>query len=141
MAQKKMGFEGKIFYGAAGSTASAEITNSRDISYNMDAEKADTTTRGDGSGPSIVTERVVALPVSIEWTMLNKVGDTSLEALRVAAYAGLPVAIRTQDHASGKGYDGDVVLSVSHGVPYRGEQTYQFTATPNDDQRTPQTYV
>lgn len=141
MAQKKMGFEGKIFYGAAGSTASTEITNSRDITYNMDPEKGDTTERGDGSAPPIVTERVTARVVSIEWTMLNKTSDTTLEALRVAAYAGLPVAIRTKDYASGKGFDGDVTISVSHGKPYRGEQTYQFTASPCDDDRAPQLYV
>lgn len=136
-----MGFEGEIYYGAAGSTASTKLTNSRDINYNLDPEKGDTTERGDGSAPPIVTERVAARVVSIDWTMLNKVGDTSLEALRVAAYAGLPVALRLKDYDSGKGYDGDVTLSVAHGKPYRGEQTYQFTATPNDDQRAPQLYV
>lgn len=46
MAKKRMGFEGKIFYGGAGAEATEEIENSRDISYDFDYDKGDTTERG-----------------------------------------------------------------------------------------------
>ena len=52
MAVKKMGFEGKIYYGTAGSTASNELTNSRDITYGFDTGDGETTVRGDGSASS-----------------------------------------------------------------------------------------
>jgi hypothetical protein len=141
MAVKKMGFEGKLYYGSAGSTATNELTNTRDINYNLDTEKGDTTTRGAGTSPPKKTERVTALGITIEFTMLNKTDDTYLEALKVAAYAGTPVALRTKDYSSGKGFDGDCILDVQHGKPLNGEQTLQFTATPNDDSRDPSLYV
>lgn len=137
----KMGFEGRIYTGAFGSTATGEIGNSRDINYNMDVDRGDTTVRGTGSTPPIKTGRVVAFGVSIEWTMLVKTGDTILETLRTAAAAGTPVAIRTKDYAAGKGFDGDCELSVKHGKPLGGEQTLVFTAEPTDETRAVSLYV
>lgn len=136
-----MAFEGSILYGAAGSIATNALTNSRDINYNTDTEKGDTTVRGSSSAVPIGTARVTRLNLTIEWTMLVKSDDTHLEALRVAAYAGTPVAIRTLDYAAGKGFNGDMILDVQHGKPINGEQTLQFTGTPNDDSRTPILYA
>lgn len=141
MPVKKMGFEGEIYYGTAGSTAATKLTNSQDITITYDKEEGATTVRGSGSSVPINTSRVTAKSVSIQWTMLVKSDDTSLEALRVAEAAGNPVAIRLKDYAAGKGYDGDCILTMTHSAPLKGEQTIQFTATPNDDNRTPQLYV
>lgn len=140
MAVKKMGFEGIAKYGVAGGTAATVISNSRDMSITLDTEKGDTTVRGTGSVP-INTERVTGLGWSFEMTMLEKSDDTTLEALKVAAYAGTPVALRLLDYTAGKGYDGDVNVALSAGKPLKGEQTNQFTFTPNDDNRVPQLYV
>jgi hypothetical protein len=49
-----------------------------------------------------------------------------------AAAAGNPVALKTRDYMGGRGWDGDFELSMENGQPYRGEQTYKFTATPSD---------
>lgn len=138
---KKMGFEGVLYYGAAGSTASTQITNRRDVNINTETEKGDTTTAGAGSSVPIGTSRVSRVNISIEWTMLEDASDTTLEALKVAAAAGSPVALRTKDYAAGKGFDGDVVLDVRKGLPIAGEQTVQFTATPCDDNRAPIVYT
>jgi hypothetical protein len=137
----KMGFEGVLYYGAAGSTAATQITNRRDVNYTIDNEKGDTTIAGAGSTPPIKTARVTAIVLSIEWTMLNRTDDTTLTALRTAAAAGTAVAIRTKDYSSGKGFDGDVILSQKDGMPIAGEQTFVFTAEPTDENRTPQAYV
>ena len=138
----KMGFEGQIFRGAAGSTAATQLTNVGDINYNIETEKGSTLVRGDGSAPPITTESVTARTVSIEFTMKNDTTDTSFEALRVAAFAGTAVAIRTKDHSTGKGFDGDCTLSAQNGMPIQGEQTTQFTATPTrDGGRAPSLYV
>jgi hypothetical protein len=141
MAVKKMGFEGLIYYGAAGSTAATQITNSQDITISYDNEEGETTVRGSGSSVPIKTSRVTAKGVSIEWTMLVKTDDSTLEALRVAEAAGNPVALRLKDNSAGKGFDGDVILNMQHGLPLKGEQTIKFTAKPNDDSRTPSLYV
>ena len=141
MAVKKMGFEGMIYYGVKGSKAGTQITNTRDISITVDTEKAPTAVRGAGSTPPIATSRVTGITWSAEWNMLEKSDDSTLEALKVAAAAGTTVALRMKDHSTGKGYDGDVVLSMRAGKPLNGEQTYDFTAEPNDDDRAPQLYV
>jgi hypothetical protein len=141
MAKKRMGFEGKIFYGVAGSTAATEIENSQDINYDFDTDRGSTLERGTGSAPPIECETVTVRKVSISFKMLNKDGDTTLTALLAAAYGGTPVALRTKDKSAGKGFDGDCNLTVKHGKPIKGEQVFDFSATPNDDQRTPQLYI
>jgi len=137
----KMAFEGEIYYGAKGATASTKLTNVRDVNYNLDPKKGDTTTRGSGSTPPITSQRVTELGVTIEFTMLEKTSDTSLEALKAAAFTGAAVAIRTKDYASAKGFDGDCILDCKKGEPHGAEQTWQFTATPTAEDRDPQLYV
>lgn len=138
MAAKKMGFEGIIKYGAQGSTAGTVISNTRDITETFDIEEGDTTVRGDGTSPPIKTGRVCGRTYSIDWQMLEKSDDATLTALKTAAVAGTPVAIRTISHSTGKGYDGDMIIKFKKGLPLKGEQTVDFTGTPNDDNRAPQ---
>ena len=61
--------------------------------------------------------------------------DTTLTALIAAARAGSLVALRTKSYASGTGFDGDCTLSVANGLPLKGQNTFEFTATANDDNR------
>jgi hypothetical protein len=136
VAVTQMGFEGLIYYGTAGSTATTLIGNSRDITETYETEDGDTTVRGT-SGIPIGTYRVTRLNYSLEWTMLNKSSDTTLTALRAAAATGAPVAIRTLDHSGSVGFNGDMIIKVSKGKPIQGEQTFQFSGLPNDDLRAP----
>ncbi len=138
---RKMGFVGKIFCGNTGSTAATELTNSRDITYTHETDDGETTTRGDGSAPPIETMRPVKRRFSIEWQMLNKTNDTALAFLLDCAYGATDAAIRTLDSAAGKGFDGDCYIKVKHGKPLNGEQTFDFTAIPNNNSREPSPYV
>lgn len=141
MGVTKMGFEGLVYQGVAGSTGATPVTNIRDVTHTIDPKKAPTTVKGD-EVPALETEQVVTIATSMEWTMLDKTTDTTLTAFRVAAAAGTPVALRLKDHTAGKGFDGDVTLSEERGQPYQGEQTFKFTATPTDESgRAPQLYV
>jgi hypothetical protein len=138
----KMGFEGILYYGAAGSTATNQLTNAKDITISGDVERGDTTRRGDSSGPPIKSGRVTARIVGIEFQMLNNTSDTYLEAMKVAAAAGTPVALRGKDYAAGKGPDGDFTLGVSKPWPLAGEQVVTITAEPTEESgRTVQPYV
>ena len=141
----KMSFEGELYYGAAGSTAGTKITNiAGDVTYDITPEKGDTTERGTGSATPINTSRVTALTISISWSMLQKAiaDDATLESLKVAAAAGTPVAIRTLDYAAAKGFDGDCVLTMKKGEPFKGAQTVEFTAEPTAESgRTPSLYT
>lgn len=141
MAKTRMGFEGQIFYGVAGATGATQITNARDIAYDFDYDGGSTTPRGAGTIIPIECESVTVRKVSLTFGHINKDSDTTLAGLLAAAYAGTPVALRTKDKAAGKGFDGDVVLKVKHGKPLKGEQTFEFTAVPNDDLRTPELYI
>ena len=141
MVAKKMGFEGLLYYGAAGSTGSSQIENVRDITETFDIGEGDTTVKGDGGAPPIETSRVVSRKYSIDWQMLYKSNDTIFLALMAAAVAGTPVAIRSEAYASGLGFDGDMNIKWKHGKPLKGEQTIDFTGTPNDDARTPELNV
>jgi hypothetical protein len=137
-----MGFEGQIFMGTAGSEADTLIENSRDITYGFDTENGETTVRGDSTAPPMKTERVSGRVASIEFETTVHEGDTVVEDLLAAAYAGGPVAIRTKHKISGKGFDGDCTLKVSHGKPIKGEQSLKFTATPTREAgREPDPYV
>lgn len=142
MGVTKMGFEGLIYIGTAGSTAATQITDRADVNITTDADKGNTTIAGDGSSIPIETEDVTVLKWSCDITMLVRSTDTTLETLRAAANAGTPIALRMKDYSAGKGFDGDVTFSATHGKPLRGEQTIQFTATPTRQSgRTPQLYV
>lgn len=139
---QKMGYEGILYYGAAGATASTQLTNTRDITVEIDHETGDTTVRGDSSGPPIVTASVTARVVSLEFQMVNDTADAALEALRAAAAAGTPVALRGKDHAAGKGPDADFVITISKPWPLKGEQVVSIKATPTRQSgRAPVPYV
>ncbi len=137
----KMGFEGLVYYGVAGSTASTLITNRVDVTLDVDPQMGDTTVAGSGSAVPIESERPATIKFSSTLTMKNSGSDPILAALRAAAAAGTPVAYRMVDISGGKGFDGDVNVKMSSGRPLKGEQTFDFTFTPNNLLRNPQIEV
>src|SRR4051812_19044130 len=123
MATKKMGFEGLMYQGTAGSTGANQINNCRDITETFDIGEGDTTVKGDSSAPPIETSRVVSRKYAIDFQMLYKSDDTVFLTLMANAVAGTPVAIRSKAYASGLGFDGDMNIKWKHGKPLKGEQT------------------
>lgn len=142
MANVKMGFEGLVYYGTAGSTGATLLQNVKDISFDMGVERGDTTVRGDSTAPPIKTEDVVTRLSAIEFTMINDSTDTGFAALMTAANTGAGIALRLKDYSSGKGPDADFTLSVSHTMPLGGEQAVTFSAVPSRSYgRAPSRYV
>jgi hypothetical protein len=138
MPVKKMGYEGLLYYGAAGSTAATQVTNSRDIEYAITPTTAPTTIRGSGSAAPIKTGRTVERTATLTWTMINKSDDSTLTALRAAANTGDPVALRYIPHSGSTGLDADCVISCTNGAPLNGEETFDFAVVDlNDDNRAP----
>lgn len=138
----RMGYEGQLKYGNAGSTAGTLIQNCVDLNYDQDAEYGDTTTRGDSSAVPIQTQGPSQRKASITWKMLNKPEDAALIALLAASADQTPVALRTLSYSSGKGYDGDCYVKAKNGMPLKGEATYDFEAVVTDDGgRAPQLWV
>lgn len=137
----KMGFEGLAYYGVKGSTAATLISNRVDLSFDVDPQMAPTTVAGAGTAPPVETEGVATIKWSATLKMKNVASDAVLLALRTAAAAGNAVALRLKDYSSGKGYDGDVNVKETFGGNLNGEQTFDFTFTPNGVLRTPSLYV
>ncbi len=137
----KMGFEGLAYYGVKGATAATLISNRVDVSYDLDPQMAPTTVAGAGTAPPIESEGVCTLKFSCTIKLKNDPTDAVLTALRTAAAAGNAVALRLKDYASGKGYDGDCNVKEAYGGNLNGEQTFDYTFTPNNALRTPQLYV
>jgi hypothetical protein len=131
--ETKMAFEGRLLYGAAGSTASTLLENVRDVTVSWTKTTGDTTPRGDGTGPPVGSARVTRIDITIEFNMLNKSDDASLTAMLTAMAAGTPVALRGEAYTSGNGPDFDFILDVKNGQPRNGEQTYDFSAEATDE--------
>jgi len=130
MAEQKMGYEGLIYYGAAGTTAGTLIPETGDMSITFDIETGDTTTRNaDGSIP-IETSQTTGRKWSMDFNCLNVPGNAVIAALLAASFTGTPIAFRDKDYVSGKGYDGDVIVSHKSGRPLKGQQTIDFTVRP-----------
>lgn len=138
MANVKMGFEGLAYYGVKGSAAGTNLTNCRDITYNLTTERGDTTVRGDSTTVPIETSNVTKRVASIELTLVYDSTDSSFTSMETAAAAGTAVAIKTLSYSSGKGFNGDCTLEMSRPFPLNGEQVVTFTCYPNRDDRTPQ---
>lgn len=145
MADQKMGFEGLTYYGPAGTTAPTEVPETRDCTITYSTDKGNTTVKETVAGVPVIpieTENVTIRKWQYDFNALNVPGNAVIAALLAASFAGTPIALRLKDFATGKGYDGDVILEHKDGKPLRGEQTLDFTAKPTRaGGRRPQLYV
>ena len=122
---KRMGFEGKLYYGTAGSTGATELTIARDVKYTFDAEMADVSDRG-----SLVSDfDVASLTIGLEFEINNQDTDAAVAFLRNCAVTGTAVALRTKDKTSGWGLDADFVLSSNEDQPLKDAQRISYTAS------------
>ncbi len=131
----KMGYQAQILYGAAGSIASGQLGNARDIKYDYGADTDDCTVRGTALLP-VKEGRPTALGLKdLSWNMVYKSDDANLTALRAAAgnRTPTPVALRTVTHSGGAGFDGDAFIECSQGMPLNGVQTFDFKVLSVDN--------
>lgn len=129
------GYQGQIYVGTAGSTASSQLLNVEDLNYDNDLEKVETTVRGDGLSIPLKSEDPVCLGASVTWSMFNKSSDTLLTSCLAAARTGALIAVRTKSYASGTGFDGDMTLTVTHEQTLKGASKYNFTGAPSTSLR------
>lgn len=131
---KRMGFEGELYWGSAGSTATTELTIARDVSYKFDSTQADVSDRS-----SIIDlVDVAGIAFSLEFEVNNQDTNAFIAALRAAVIAGTAMAFATKDKDSGWGVDGDFVVSVDESQALRDAQRIKITAAPTDKNgRTP----
>lgn len=125
---KRMGFEGRLYWGAAGSTGSTELTIARDVSYKFENTEADVSDRS-----SIIDLMDVAgVKFSLEFEVNNQDTNAFISAARAAAIAGTAIAFRTRDKTAGWGVDGDFIVGVDESQALRDAQRIKITASPTD---------
>ena len=125
---KLMGLEGKLYWGAAGATATTELLIARDVSYKLENVEADVSDRS-----SIINLFDVAgINFSLEFEVNNKQGHAFIVAMRAAIVLGNAMAFRTRDYSSGFGVDGDFIFSDDEGQPLRDAQRLKISCKPTD---------
>jgi phage head maturation protease len=125
---KRMGFEGLLLWGAAGSTASTELKIARDVSYKFENTEADISDRN-----SIIDLMDVGgVKFSLEFEVNNQDTNAFIAAARAATIAGTAMAFRTRDKTAGWGVDGDFIVAVDESQPLRDAQRIKVTAAPTD---------
>lgn len=124
---KLMGFNGKLYSGTAGSTASG-LLKARDVSYKIDSVTDDVSDRND------IHELVdvAQIKIGLQFELNNRDDDALATAIRAAVISGAAIALRTRDKTSGWGVDADFVLSLSEEQPLKGAQRLKVDAMPTD---------
>jgi len=128
---RRVGFEGKLYWGPTGSTAGTELTIARDVSYKFDPQLCDVSDR-----ESIIEyERVGKVKFGLEFEVNNNDSNAFVAAVRVCAAAGTTMAFRTRDKTSGWGCDGDFNIALDESQPLKDAQRIKVVASPCNDTR------
>ena len=125
---KRMGFEGKLYYGTPGAEGATELTIARKVNYTIEPDLADISDRG-----SLVNlSDVAGLTIGLEFEINNQDTDPAVAALRTAILTGAALALRTKDKASGWGLNADFVMGTKEDQDLRDAQRITITASPTD---------
>lgn len=135
--QFKLGFESKLFIGAAGSTPTNEAKNVKDVTLNLEAAEVDASTRKSGKFKVYISGRIDA---GIEFKMNVDADDTTLPIIRAAWIGRSAIAVKV-DLGDGMAFDTDAIVT-----NFTNEQadeeviTYSVTLKPTmvSDDRPPQ---
>jgi hypothetical protein len=128
---RRIGFEGKLYWGSAGSTAATELTIARDVSFKSEPVLADTSDRASIQEHS----RATMVKTSIEFEVNNDNSNSFVAAVRSAAFNGTAIALRMRDYSAGAGVDGDFNVSIDESQPLKDAQRIKVSATPNNELR------
>jgi len=104
----KIGLEGKLYRGTAGSTATTEVTNVKDLSDEIDADVAEISNRAGGGWKSY---RPTLKDVNLSWNMLWDPACAHCLFFKNAFLNGTPIALAVLDGAGGKGLDADFYVT------------------------------
>jgi len=128
---RRMGFEGKLYWGAAGTTGTTELVIARDVSYKFEP------TRGEVSDRESIIEysRVAMVKFTLEFEVNNNDTNPFIAAIRAAAQAGTLIALRSRDKAAGWGVDGDFSVALDESQQLKDRQAIKVSCEPCNDNR------
>ena len=135
MAVSHLGADAKAYYGTAGSTANTLMSNIKDVTLNLEAGEADTTTRAGGGWRST---RPTLLEGTAEFAMQYDPTEGAFSDIKDAFLDKTSIALRFLHAASGEGIDADFsIMSFSRPEPLEDVIVVNVTAKINTDDRTP----
>ena len=103
-----LGMNAKLYYGAAGATATTEMGNVKDVTLTLEAGEADITTRANqGWRATAPTLR----ECSVEFEMVWNPSDAGFTAIKTAFLTAGMVALKILDQEGGQGPDGDFSIT------------------------------
>ena len=128
----KLGLDAKIFHGAAGQTASTEMTNVTDVTLNLETGEADITTRA-AEGWRITAATLKE--ASVEFEMIWDTEDSGFNAIQSAYFGNSALSLFVTD-GEGNGLDADfVVTSFSRSTKVGLQVTDTFKASSRGSER------
>jgi len=131
----KLGMEAKLYYGAAGATATTELTNVKDVTLNLESGEADVTTRGNSGWRATVGTLKTG---SVEFEMIWDSADPGFAAIKDAYFNNTPIALAILDGAGGEGLDADFsITNFSRKEALEEAITVSVTAKPTYSTRAP----
>ncbi|OPZ22887.1 MAG: Phage major tail protein 2 [Lentisphaerae bacterium ADurb.BinA184] len=131
----KLGMEAKLYYGAAGATATTELTNVKDVTLNLESGEADVTTRGNSGWRATVGTLKTG---SVEFEMIWDSDDAGFAAIKDAYFNNEPIALAILDGVGGEGLDADFsITNFSRKEALEEAITVSVTAKPTYSTRAP----
>ena len=131
----RLGIEAKIYHGTAGTTATTELTNVKDVTLNLETGEADVTTRGNQGWRATVGTLKEG---SVEFEMVWDSDDSGFTAIKNAYFNNTPIALAILDYENGEGLDADFsITNFSRNEPLEEAITVSVTAKPTYSTRAP----
>jgi hypothetical protein len=131
----KLGMEAKLYYGAAGATATSELTNVKDVTLNLESGEADVTTRANAGWRATVGTLKTG---SVEFEMIWDSDDLGFTAIKDAYFNNTPIALAILDGPGGEGLDADFsVTNFTRNEPLEEAITVNVTVKPTYSTRAP----
>ena len=131
----KLGMKGKLYYGPAGSRATTELRNAKDVTLNLEKGEADVTTRGNEGWRATVGTLKEG---SVEFEMLWDTDDLGFNAIQQAYFNDTPLAFAILDGENGHGLDADfAVMNFSRTEALEEAMAVSVTIKPTYSTRAP----
>lgn len=125
--QLKLGFESKLYIGAAGSTPSTEAKNVKDLTLNLESAEVDVSSRQSGKFKIYLSGLIDA---GLEFKMNVDPDDATQTTIRTAWLARTAIAAKV-DLGDGKAFDSDwIVTNFNNEQPLEEAIAYSVTLKP-----------
>jgi hypothetical protein len=134
----RLGSEGKLYYGTAGSVPSTEISGVTTVKVTSTRSQAKIQTRSSDVDGVLLGSKQVTVDITMPWNS----ADTGMVALRNAHKNNTDIALKALDVAGGLGAQGDFkIADFSHDQPLGEGQTVTVQALPSANAVLPVTLI